>query len=244
MYTVNNTKSTSTKKPSKRSHTVRAKSVPVYDYGSLTTRKRDAVPNIQRAKTKRRATKRDGVQRNSSVKKKSCSSKKKKGASEKKENHDTALPRMSTWKSDDYHKRRKGLKKAHEKQSYRYDEPLVSFRPNDRANALFSILNDLEDTIAKDKEGTKKKVKIEKGTSLPDDELTEVEQDAIDILGNAFDSKKRGFEESAEIENSFHMMMGYGDSDDEVHLNSDGDVKMNQQAVAESSESTGGLYIV
>lgn len=140
-------------------------------------------------------------------------------------------PELSTWRSGDHHKRTKHLKKAHEKKSYRYDEALDV--KNDRASALFDILNDIE----LEKETRKKKAKMEKGRSLFGDELTEVEGDAlIDTLGQYFDSKKKGCAKSAEIEKTFQMVTNDEDSESEVDLNSCDEVKMNKHAVNDSSE--------
>ena len=162
-----------------------------------------SVPTAKRGRARMRedaAKKNGGTAKQTSSVKRSCTSRKKKGASEDKMTNDTALPKMSTWRSDDFHKRRKGLKDAHEKKSYRYDEGLVV--KNDRANALFSILNDIE----VEKESRKKTLRMEKGRSLVGDELQAVEDDAmIDILAKSFDSKKRDGGKSIDRAGSFML---------------------------------------
>lgn len=131
--------------------------------------------------------------RSSSVKKRNG----KKGGNQIKINDESDgdyLSRSSTWRSGDHKKRTKQLKKAHNKRSYRYDEALDV--KNDRASALFAVMNDIES----EKENRKQTAKVEKGRSLLADELQVVEQDAmIDTLAKHYDSKKKGGRKSMGI---------------------------------------------
>lgn len=190
----------------------------------------------ERTKKKRRDTERSRSVKRGSTNKKGKGKGKKSGM-EITLNDDEGLPSTSTWKSNDHKRRSKQLKKAHEKKSYRYDEALDV--KNDRASALFSILNDIE----VEKESRKKKAKIEKGKSLLGDELQAVEDDAmLDTLVQHYDSKKKGCETSAEIDRTFHMVMYDGDSDQEVNLNSH-EVTMNKHAALETPEDVSGLTV-